>query len=206
MGISAIRGPQHVWGCTGRAYSQYGQAAPALSNGRPGSPHDVQQPCTKVPAMLDPGPGPDPRPRRGGLAPVPSCPAPPHSDGGAARRLFGSRRRRRRPRRARRWSASNRRRTSRPGGVGSGVIIAPDGLVLTNSHVIHGPARRAPRPSRTGGSLEARVLGDDPDTDLALPAGDERRAPLRDARRFQGATAGARSPSRSATRSASNRP
>ena len=52
-------------------------------------------------------------------------------------------------------------------GIGSGVVIAGDGLVLTNSHVISGAARvRIALPE--GGSAEARVLGDDPDTDLAL--------------------------------------
>jgi len=57
-------------------------------------------------------------------------------------------------------------RTS-PGGVGSGVVIAGDGLVLTNSHVVGGAARV--RLSFADGSVrEARVLGDDPDTDLAL--------------------------------------
>ena len=53
------------------------------------------------------------------------------------------------------------------GGVGSGVVIAGDGLVLTNSHVVGGSKRmRLTFPGGTG--AEARVLGDDPDTDLAL--------------------------------------
>jgi S1-C subfamily serine protease len=52
-------------------------------------------------------------------------------------------------------------------GVGSGVIIAGDGLVLTNSHVIGG-AKRVRLSIAESGEAEAQVLGDDPDTDLAL--------------------------------------
>ncbi len=55
----------------------------------------------------------------------------------------------------------------RLGGTGSGVIIAGDGLVLTNSHVIGG-AKRARLVFAEAGEAEAQILGDDPDTDLAL--------------------------------------
>ena len=55
----------------------------------------------------------------------------------------------------------------RPGGVGSGVIIAPDGLVLTNCHVVEG-AKEIHIQDADGHVMEARKLGEDGDTDLAL--------------------------------------
>jgi S1-C subfamily serine protease len=55
----------------------------------------------------------------------------------------------------------------RSGGVGSGVVISPDGFVLTNSHVIQG-ASDVRLLDAEGHVMEARSLGEDPDTDLAL--------------------------------------
>jgi S1-C subfamily serine protease len=54
------------------------------------------------------------------------------------------------------------------GGVGSGFVIADDGLVLTNSHVVAGAKRVRLAFAEAGGDTEAVVLGDDADTDLAL--------------------------------------
>jgi S1-C subfamily serine protease len=76
----------------------------------------------------------------------------------------------------------------RQGGSGSGVIVSPDGLVLTNSHVAGGSARiRAA--TADGQNLTAQVVGDDPDTDLALVRINESVtlpfAPLGDSRRLK---------------------
>src|SRR5215471_7268830 len=60
------------------------------------------------------------------------------------------------------------------GGLGSGIVISPDGLVLTNSHVV-GSAKEIRLRDIEGFVTDAHVLGVDADTDLALLRADGAR-------------------------------
>ncbi|TAN04485.1 MAG: PDZ domain-containing protein [Rhodanobacteraceae bacterium] len=54
-----------------------------------------------------------------------------------------------------------------PGGGGSGFLFTPDGLILSNAHVVQG-ARRIEVMTTAGQTLAADLLGEDPHSDLAL--------------------------------------
>lgn len=72
-------------------------------------------------------------------------------------------------------------------GHGSGFVISPDGLIVTNNHVVE-DARAVRVTLPDGVSGEGRVLGRDPDTDIALVRADLSPpvfAPLGDSKRLR---------------------
>jgi S1-C subfamily serine protease len=62
-------------------------------------------------------------------------------------------------------------------GGGSGVVITPDGFMLTSAHVVAGTGSRVRASFTDGSEVEVRVVGSDPLSDLAVLRADASRLP-----------------------------
>ncbi len=71
------------------------------------------------------------------------------------------------------------REESVPTGLGSGVIISPDGYIITNNHVIQG-ADKIEVTLNNEQTFKADLIGTDPNTDIALLKIDEDQLPFLD--------------------------
>ncbi|MGZ8648317.1 MAG: S1C family serine protease [Solirubrobacteraceae bacterium] len=69
----------------------------------------------------------------------------------------------------------SRRRSS--AGSGSGVVITPDGFILTSAHVVTGTGARVRASFVDGSDLQATVVGADPLSDLAVLRAESARLP-----------------------------
>ncbi|MGH7942393.1 MAG: S1C family serine protease [Limisphaerales bacterium] len=69
--------------------------------------------------------------------------------------------------RAHKQTSRDGRAGQETGGSGSGFIIAPDGFILTNSHVVHG-ADQVEATLGDGQIFTATLAGEDPESDLAV--------------------------------------
>jgi serine protease Do len=66
-----------------------------------------------------------------------------------------------------RFQVPQQPRSHREGGLGSGVVISPDGYILTNNHVVESATDvRVTLPDRR--EFKAKVIGTDPKTDIAV--------------------------------------